>query len=88
MDATAQNDYRTLKANYRFTKDDEALLLQVKPHLESVVDEFLEGFYEFIWNFGKTAEFLKDEDVLTGIEVRFVNGTWIYSAALMIFPIL
>lgn len=60
-----QNDYTTLKSHYRFTKDDEALLLQMKPHLESVADVFLEGFYEFIWDFGKTAEFLKDEEVLT-----------------------
>ncbi len=28
-------------------------------------DKFLEGFYEFIWNFGKTAEFLKNEEVIT-----------------------
>jgi uncharacterized membrane protein (DUF373 family) len=64
MDATAQNDYRTIKFHYRFTKDDEALLLQMKPQLESAADEFLEGFYDFIWNFGKTADFLKDEAIL------------------------
>jgi len=58
-------DYTTLKAHYRFTKDDEALLLEMKPQLEPFVDEFLEGFYEFIWNFGETAEFLKDEEVIT-----------------------
>jgi len=65
MDESTQNDNRNLKAHYRFTKDDEALLLQMRPQLESFADEFLDGFYEFIWSFGKTAEFLKDEDVLT-----------------------
>ena len=65
MDIAIQKDFPTLKANYRFTKDDEALLLQMGPQLESFADEFLDGFYEFIWGFGKTADFLKDEAVLT-----------------------
>jgi uncharacterized membrane protein (DUF373 family) len=65
MDPTMQIDYTALKAHYRFTKDDEALLLQMKPQLEPFVDEFLEGFYEFIWNFGETADFLKNEEVIT-----------------------
>jgi uncharacterized membrane protein (DUF373 family) len=65
MDTTSQKDFPAIKADYRFTKDDEALLLKMKPELESVADEFLEGFYEFIWSFGKTAEFLKDEAILT-----------------------
>jgi len=64
MDVSMQIDYTTLKSHYRFTKDDEALLLGMKSQLEPFVDEFLEGFYEFIWNFGETAEFLKDEEVV------------------------
>ena len=64
MDETMKNDYATLKDHYRFTKDDEALLLQMKSQLEPFVDEFLEGFYAFIWNFGETADFLKDEEVI------------------------
>ena len=64
MDAPMQNDFTSLKSHYRFTKDDEALLLHMKSQLEPFVDEFLEGFYEFIWNFGETADFLKDEEVI------------------------
>jgi uncharacterized membrane protein (DUF373 family) len=64
-DAAMLNDYTALKAHYRFTKEDEAQLLQMKSQLEPFVDEFLEGFYEFIWNFGETAEFLKNEEVIT-----------------------
>ena len=64
MDETIQNDYPSLKAHYKFTKDDEALLIQMKPQIDSFADEFLEGFYEFIWSFGKTADFLKDQQVL------------------------
>jgi uncharacterized membrane protein (DUF373 family) len=64
MEGTIQNDYSTLKSHYRFTKEDEALLLQMKPQIESFADDFLDGFYEFIWTFGKTADFLKDQEVL------------------------
>lgn len=64
MESTVQNDYPALKVHYRFTKEDEALLVEVRPLLESFADEFLDGFYEFIWTFGKTAEFLKDQDVI------------------------
>jgi len=64
MDPSTQKDYSSIKSDYRFTKDDEAILLNMKPELESVADQFLEGFYEFIWGFGKTADFLKDEAVL------------------------
>lgn len=64
MDDNVQNDYSTLKSHYRFTKEDEALLLEMRPQIEAFADDFLEGFYEFIWNFGKTADFLKDEEIL------------------------
>lgn len=70
MDSTLQNDYSTLKTHYGFTRDDEALLLQMKPQMESFADEFLDGFYEFIWNFGKTSDFLKNEDVLARHRVK------------------
>jgi uncharacterized membrane protein (DUF373 family) len=65
MNDNVQNDYSTLKAHYRFTKEDEAFLLEMKPQIETFADDFLEGFYEFIWSFGKTADFLKDEEVLS-----------------------
>ncbi len=64
MNFSIQNDYHALKAHYRFTKEDEALLRQMKPTLGTFADEFLEGFYEFIWSFGKTADFLKDEAII------------------------
>ena len=64
MNDNVQNDYSTLKAHYRFTKKDEAFLLEMQPTIAEFADDFLEGFYEFIWNFGKTADFLKDEEVL------------------------
>ncbi len=60
----AEMNYQALKAHYRFTREDEALLARLKPELEPFADEFLDGFYEFIWSFGETAEFLKDEQVI------------------------
>ncbi len=89
-----QSDYTTLKAHYRFTQDDEALLLQMKPQLEPSVDEFLEGFYEFIWNFGETAEFLKDQAVITRHRGKIrewyldlLNGTYDISYFLKLYKI-
>jgi len=70
MDTTSQKEFTAIKADYRFTKDDEALLLKMKPELESVADEFLEGYYDFIWSFGKTADFLKDEAILTRHRIK------------------
>ena len=64
MDLTMQDISPTLKADYRFTKDNEALLLMMKPHMEIHADEFIDGFYEFIKDFGKTAEFLKNDEVI------------------------
>ena len=94
MDVTMQSDYTTLKAHYRFTQDDEALLLQMKPQLEPSVDEFLEGFYEFIWNFGETAEFLKDQAVITRHRGKIrewyldlLNGTYDISYFLKLYKI-
>ncbi|MGV7222334.1 MAG: protoglobin domain-containing protein [Nitrospinales bacterium] len=64
MDTALKNDYSTIKSHYQFTKEDEALLKDMKPQMETFADEFLEGFYEFIWKFGKTADFIKDEAIL------------------------
>ncbi len=54
MDETIQNDYPALKAHYKFTKDDEALLIQMKPQIESLTDDFIRGvlrvYYEFWQN--------------------------------------
>ncbi len=65
MDLIVENDYSILKSHYQFTQDDEERLLEMKPFLESSVEDFLTGFYEFIWGFGKTAEFLKNEEILS-----------------------
>lgn len=65
MEAVMKKEYSSLKVHYRFSKEDEALLVQMKPHMEACAEQFLDGFYEFIWNFGKTADFLKNQEVIT-----------------------
>jgi len=60
-----KKEYSSIKTHYCLSKENESLLLQMKPHMEKCADEFLEGFYEFIWNFGKTAEFLNNEEIIT-----------------------
>jgi uncharacterized membrane protein (DUF373 family) len=94
MTESIQTDYSTLKTHYRFSSDDGALLLQMKPQVESFADEFLEGFYEFIWNFGKTADFLKDEEVLNRHRGKIrewyldlFNGTYDISYFLKLYKI-
>ena len=64
MNDNVQNDYSALKSHYRFTNEDQTFLLEMQPQIAEFADDFLEGFYEFIWNFGKTADFLKDEEIL------------------------
>lgn len=61
---STDSNYSILKQHYRFTREDEALLRDMKPKLDDFVEEFIEGFYEFIWTFGNTAEFLKDQNVI------------------------
>lgn len=65
MNDNVQNEYSTLKSHYRFTNKDESFLLEMRPQIETFAHDFLEGFYEIIWSFGKTADFLKDEKVLS-----------------------
>lgn len=64
MEISAENNPATLKADYKSTERDETFLHEMKPHVEQFAEAFLDGFYLYIWNFGQTAEFLKDDMVL------------------------
>ncbi len=69
--------YTSLKRNYKFTQEDADILLQLKPHMEKLADEFIDGFYDYIWGFGETAKFLKNQKIITyhrdKIKEWFVN---------------
>jgi uncharacterized membrane protein (DUF373 family) len=56
--------YRDLKEHYQFTEDEAALLKALQPRMEKLADQFIDGFYDYIWGFGKTAQFLKNKEII------------------------
>ncbi|EQB40494.1 hypothetical protein M947_01465 [Sulfurimonas hongkongensis] len=70
-------DYIDLKAHYRFTEEEANLLKQLQPRMELLAEEFIDGFYDYIWGFGKTAQFLKNKEIIANhrkkIKEWFVN---------------
>lgn len=56
--------YSTLKAHYKFTQEEAQILQNLQPRMEKLADEFIDGFYDYIWGFGKTAQFLKNKDII------------------------
>lgn len=72
-----QQQYISLKEHYKFTDEDSAILLGLKPQMEALTEEFLDGFYDYIWGFGATATFLKNKAIISHhrekIKEWFVN---------------
>lgn len=70
-------DFITLKAHYKFTEEEAQLLKNLQPRMEQLSEEFLDGFYNYIWGFGATAQFLKNKDIIAHhhkkIQEWFVN---------------
>jgi uncharacterized membrane protein (DUF373 family) len=56
--------YRDLKDHYQFTQEEAQLLKELRPHMEKLADDFIDGFYDYIWGFGKTAQFLKNKKII------------------------
>ncbi len=69
--------YRDLKANYQFTEAEALLLLSLQPRMEQLADRFIREFYDYIWKFGETAHFLKNDEIISkhNFKIRewFVN---------------
>lgn len=69
--------YSTLKTHYKFTKEEAVILQNLQPRMEKLADEFIDGFYDYIWGFGKTAQFLKNKEIIahhrTKIKEWFIN---------------
>ena len=57
-------NYQSLKEHYRFTDQEAQILKELQPHMVELADDFLAGFYDHIWGFGKTAQFLKNKDII------------------------
>ena len=56
--------YTTLIAHYKFTDEEAQILKDLQPRMEKLSDEFIDGFYDYIWGFGTTAQFLKNKDII------------------------
>lgn len=56
--------YSSLKSHYRFTEEEAQILKNLQPRMESLADEFIDGFYDYIWGFGQTAQFLKNKEII------------------------
>lgn len=57
--------YTQIKEDYHFTKEEALLLKDIQPKMEALADVFLDEFYDHIWGFGKTAQFLKNQEIIT-----------------------
>ena len=69
--------YKSLKDNYKFTKEEALILKGLQPRMTELADKFVDEFYDHIWGFGKTAQFLKNKDIIAyhrkKIKEWFVN---------------
>lgn len=57
-------DYQTLKEHYKFTNEEAMLLKELQPRMTELADAFVDEFYDYIWGFGKTAQFLKNKEII------------------------
>lgn len=57
-------DYSQLKNNYKFTKEEAQILRELQPRMQKLADNFIDEFYDYIWGFGKTAQYLKNTDII------------------------
>ncbi|MCB4763187.1 MAG: phosphate-starvation-inducible PsiE family protein [Sulfurovum sp.] len=56
--------YQTLKEHYKFTDEEAQVLKELQPRMEQLADQFINEFYDYIWGFGKTAQFLKNKQII------------------------
>lgn len=56
--------HESLKDHYRFTKEEALILEALQPRMKELADDFIDGFYDYIWGFGTTAKFLKNQEII------------------------
>lgn len=62
---SVMQNYKSLKEDCKFTDKEAQILKELQPKMEHLAEEFLDGFYDYIWGFGKTAQFLKNKEIIT-----------------------
>lgn len=72
-----KQEYISIKDHYKFTEEDTQILLKLKPQMQELADKFIDGFYDHIWGFGKTAQFLKNKKIIEHHRIKikewFIN---------------
>ncbi len=57
-------NYHDLKEHYKFTDEEAMILKELQPRMNELADTFIDEFYDYIWGFGKTAQFLKNKEII------------------------
>jgi len=69
--------YTTLKEHYKFTTGEAEILKNLQPRMEELADVFADKFYDYIWGFGATAQFLKNKEIIAHHRIKikewFIN---------------
>ena len=70
-------DYKSLLEHYKFDQEDAETLQTLQPRMEALAEQFIDEFYDHIWGFGQTAQFLKNKEIIafhrTKIKAWFIN---------------
>jgi len=70
-------NYQSLKEHYKFSPEEAQILKELQPRMQELSDTFIDEFYDYIWGFGSTAQFLKDKEIIARhrakIKEWFVN---------------
>ncbi|MDD5156961.1 protoglobin domain-containing protein [Sulfurimonas sp.] len=56
--------YESLKEHYKFTEDESRILAALQPRMSELSEKFIDEFYDYIWGFGSTAKFLKNQKII------------------------
>lgn len=69
--------HENLKEHYKFTQDEALILKSLEPKMKDLADDFINEFYDYIWGFGTTAQFLKNQEIIDyhrkKIKAWFIN---------------
>lgn len=69
--------FETIKKHYKFSEEEADILRHFKPMMIEAQNDFIEEFYNYIWGFGTTAQFLKNNQIIeyhkTKLKEWFVN---------------
>jgi len=57
-------NYKDLKEHYQFSEEEASILKELQPRMIELADTFIDEFYDYIWGFGKTAQFLKNKEII------------------------